>query len=264
MFFRINKDVIDQLTALYRSLPLMLYFAWGDTKARYRRSVLGPFWLVIGTAVGVAGLSFLWSGLLKVDRTTFVPTLTVGIVVWQFISGCVAESPSAFTRNAAVMRNLKTPYLIFPLQLLLRQLINFAHNMVVVLVVLIMFPPPFGFAQLLVIPGMLLLVGNLFWIAILFGMLGARFRDFEQTIGVLIPMMFFLSPVLYRPEQLGHMEQFIWLNPFTYMITLIRDPMQGFTPAPFVYLVSTGMLLAGWGATLWLYGRRHSRIPFWV
>jgi len=256
--------LMEHFAALCRALPLVLYFAWGDTRARYRRSVLGPFWLVIGTAVGVAGLSFIWGGLLKVDRENFVPTLAVGIVVWQFIAGCVAESPTAFTRNAAVIRNLKTPYLIFPLQLLLRQLINFAHNLVVVLVVLAIFPPPLGAEQFLIIPGMLLLVGNLLWIAILFGMLGARYRDLEQTIGVLIPLMFFLSPVLYRPEQLGVMEKFIWLNPFTYMISLIRDPIQGFAPEPFVYLVSVGMLLAGWMATVWLYGRRHSRIPFWV
>ncbi|BBO19556.1 ABC transporter permease [Candidatus Desulfobacillus denitrificans] len=256
--------MVDQLTALYRSMPLMLYFAWGDTKARYRRSVLGPFWLVIGTAVGVVGLSFLWGGLLKVDRATLVPTLAIGIVVWQFIAGCVAESPSAFTRNAAVMRNLKIPYLIFPLQLMLRQLINFVHNLVVVVVVLIIFPPPLGATQILIIPGVLLLIGNLLWIIILFGMLGARFRDLEQTIAVLVPLMFFLTPVLYRPEQLGAMEKFAWLNPFTYMISLVRDPIQGFAPAPFVYLISAGMLLVGWWVTFWLYSRRHSRIPFWV
>ncbi len=256
--------VIDHLSALYRALPMILYFAWGDTRARYRRSVLGPFWLVIGTAIGVAGLSFLWTGLLKMDRASFVPTMAIGIVVWQLISGCVTESPSAFTRNAAVMRNLKTPYLIFPLQLLLRQLINFAHNLVVVAVILVIYTPVMGAAQLLVVPGMLLLVGNLFWIAILFGMLGARFRDLEQTIAVLMPMMFFLSPVLYRPNQLGTMEPYAWLNPFSHMISLIRDPIQGIVPDPFVYLVSGGMLVVGWVAALWLYGKRHRRIPFWV
>jgi len=256
--------VLGHFAALYRSLPMVLYFAWGDTRARYRRSVLGPFWLVIGTAVGVAGLSLLWSGLLKVDRANFVPTMTIGIVVWQLIFGCVTESPSAFTRNAAVMRNLKTSSLIFPLQLLLRQLINFAHNLVVVVVVLLIYPPQLGPVQLLAVPGLLLLIGNLFWIAVLFGMLGARYRDLEQTIAVLMPMMFFLSPVLYRPDQLGVMEQFVWLNPFSYMIGLVRDPILGIAPEPFAYLVSVGMLLAGWTAAFWLYARRHGRIPFWI
>lgn len=249
---------------LCRSLPMVLYFAWGDTRARYRRSVLGPFWLVIGTAVGVAGLSLLWSGLLKADRASFVPTMTVGIVLWQLIFGCVTESPSAFTRNAAVLRNLKTSYLIFPLQLLIRHLINFAHNLVVVAAVLLIYPPHIGPVQLLVVPGMLLLIGNLFWIAILFGMLGARFRDLEQTIAVLMPMMFFLSPVLYRPEQLGAMEAYVWLNPFTYLIGIVRDPVQGIVPTPAVYLVACLMLALGWAAAFRLYHKRHGRIPFWI
>lgn len=254
----------EHFAELIRFLPMVLYFAWGDTRARYRRSVLGPFWLVIGTAVGVAGLSLLWSGLLKVDRADFVPTMTIGIVAWQLIFGCITESPSAFTRNAPVMRNLKTSYLIFPLQLLLRQLINFAHNLLVVFVVLLIYPPHIGPAQLLAVPGMLLLIGNLLWIAILFGMLGARYRDLEQTISVLMPMMFFLSPVIYRPDQLGMMERFAWLNPLTYLIGIVRDPLQGIVPAPAVYLVSCLMLVFGWAAALWLYQKRHSRIPFWV
>lgn len=243
---------------------MIFYFAWGDTCARYRRSNLGPFWLVIGTSVGIAGMSLLWSGLLKVDRSSFVPTMAAGIVLWQLIFGLITESPSIFSRNASVMRNLKTSYLIFPVQLLLRQLINFAHNFVVVFVVLLIYPPKLGLAQFLVIPGMILLVGNLLWIAILFGMLGARFRDLEQTIIVLMPMIFFLSPVLYLPEQLGPMEEFIWANPVTYMMSLVRDPILGFVPAPEVYIVSSLMLLAGWSATLWLYLKRQSRIPFWV
>jgi len=217
-------------TESLRRLPLSFYFAWGDTKARYRRSVLGPFWLVLGTTIGVAGLGFLWSALLKIDRASFIPSLTIGLVVWQLIAGCVIESPSVFTRNATVIRNLKTPYLIFPVQLLLRQLINFGHNLIVVLVVLVIFPPPLSLVQFLIAPGLLLLIGNLLWVAVMLGMLGARFRDLEPLIAAFMPMMFFLSPVIYRPNQLAIHEQIVWLNPFSYMISLIRDPMQGFAP----------------------------------
>lgn len=253
-----------QIKATLRALQLVLYFAWGDTRARYSRSVLGPFWLVIGTAVGVAGLGFIWGGLLNIDRASFVPALAIGIVVWQLIAGCITESSSAFTRNSAVIRNLNTPFLIFPAQLLLRQLINFLHNVVVVVLVFFIYPPPFSISSLLVIPGLILVIGNLGWVVILFGMLGARFRDLEQTVAVLVPLLFFLSPVLYRPKQLGDLEFYIWLNPLSYLISVVRDPIQGFTPAGFVYLVSGGMLVIGWIVAIWLYRNRSIRIPFWV
>jgi ABC-type polysaccharide/polyol phosphate export permease len=70
-------------------------------------------WLVLGTGIGVAGLGFLWSTLLKMDRGTFIPSLTVGLVVWQLIAGCVTESTGIFMRNAAIVRNLKMPFFFF-------------------------------------------------------------------------------------------------------------------------------------------------------
>lgn len=260
MFNFAFKDVRDTI----KKLPLALFFAWGDTKARYRRSVLGPFWLVLGTAVGVVGLGLLWSKLLKIPHALFIPSLAVGLVVWQLIAGCVTESTTILTRNASIIRNLKTPYLIFPVQLVLRQLINFAHNIVVVVVVLIVFPPMIGFAQLLLIPGLLLLVVNLAWITLLIGMLGARFRDLEQLVAVLMPMLFFVSPVIYRPNQLDAHQGFLWLNPFSYLISLIRDPIQGIVPPSFVYIVSVGMFIVGGTFTIWLLNRKYGRIAFWV
>jgi ABC-type polysaccharide/polyol phosphate export permease/GT2 family glycosyltransferase len=252
------------LVSIFKATPLALYFSWSDTKARYRRSVLGPYWLVIGTAIGVAGLGLLWGALLKVDRAIFVPSLATGLVIWQLLAGCITESATTFTRNAPVIRNLNTPFLIFPLQLLFKHLINFAHNLSVVALVLIIFPPQMGFMQLLFVPGLLIVVGNLLWVAILIGMLGARFRDLEQVIVALIPIIFFLSPVIYRPDQLGIREQFVWLNPFSYMISLIRDPLLGSVPPYFVYFVSIGLLLIGWLVTLLFWVRKRNRIVYWV
>ncbi len=217
-----------------------------------------------GNCRGVAGLGFVWSILLNTDRASFIPALTVGLVLWQLLSGCVLESTSVFIRHAVVIRNLKTPYLIFPLQLLLRQLINFAHNLIVVLLVFIIFPPEASYIQLLAIPGLLLVIGNLFWLIIVLSVLGIRFRDLEPLIAAFMPILFFLSPVIYRPNQLESSQYIAWLNPFSYLITLVRDPLQGIMPPTFIYAVSVTMLLIGWLFSLWLLGHCYRRIAFWI
>jgi len=187
MLKAVSNDALETIDRL----PLAFHFAWSDTKARYRRSLLGPMWLVLTTAIGVAGLGFLWSTLFKVDKAVFVPSLTVGIVVWQLISGCIIEGSTIFVRQANIIRNIKTPYIIFPIYLLIRQLINFTHNLVIVVLVLIIFPPAsMGVQQLLLIPGLFLLVGNLFWVVTLIGLLSARFRDLEQFIVAIMPLLF--------------------------------------------------------------------------
>lgn len=257
-------DGVNDIVQGLQRLGLAFFFAWGDTKARYRRSVLGPFWMVLSTAVSVAGLGFLWSMLLKDDPIKLVPSLTVGLVVWQFISGCILEAPSIFSRNAHFIRNIKIPFFIFPLQLVMRQLINFGHNAVVVIVVVLYFSPVLHLNQLLIIPGLFLVIGNLCWIILLIAMLGSRFRDFEQIIGAIMPLMFFLSPVIYRPSQLSFGQQIVWLNPFSYFITLIRDPISGNIPPLFVYQVSIVALLIGTVFTVYQFGKQRKNISFWV
>jgi len=247
-----------------RAFPTALYFAWGDTKARYRRSILGPFWIVLGTAIGVVGLGVLWSSLLKTDAKTLIPSLTVGIVIWQLITGCVTESANVFIRNSQIIRNINTSFLIFPLQMVIRQLINFLHNLVVVIVILLIFPPVWSSIQLLSLLGLVLVLGNLLWFALLIGMLGARFRDLEQLIGAIMPMLFFLSPVIFRPDHLPIDAKIIWCNPFTYLITVIRDPLQGTVPDFSVYGVTLLMLLGGWLVALFFLNQRRSRLAFWV
>ncbi|MCB5202607.1 ABC transporter permease [Neorhizobium sp. T786] len=258
-----SKGLRD-FTDTIKALPLSFFFAWGDTKARYRRSFLGPFWLVIGTAIGVAGLGFLWSQLLNVEKSVFIPSLCIGLVIWQLISGCIMEAPSIMVQNARLIKNIKTPFLFFPLQLLLRQMINFAHNLLVVVAVLLIFPPSINFSQILIIPGIVLVVGNLFWISALISLISARYRDVGPLITSFMPLMFFLTPVIYRPSQLAMSEYIAWMNPLTYLITLIRDPIEGLTPSLYVYVVSMVSLIFGTALTVIFLGKKYNRIAFWV
>jgi len=80
--------------------------ALSDVRARYKRSVLGPLWLTLGTAAGSVGLGLLWSELLKIEAKDFVPSLTAGLILWQFISGVITESSTLYGRQAAIIRNM--------------------------------------------------------------------------------------------------------------------------------------------------------------
>ena len=255
--------IVDLVEGIKR-WRVALYIAWSDTRARYRRSVLGPLWLTLGTAVGVVGLGLLWSELLKIERATFLPSLTAGLIIWQLLAGCITESTTAFIRQSHVIRNLKMPYFIHPLQLLLRQLVNFAHNIFVYMAVAIIFSVPLTSSTLLVVPGLVLLSLNLLWMALFLGMLGARFRDVEYAVGALIPLLFFISPVIYRPDYLPFSAKLIWLNPLSHLIEVVRSPLLGITPPPFVYITVCDLLVVGWVLTLWIFNRRYQQIAFLV
>ena len=91
---------LADIVRAFKMPRLILYMAWSDIRARYKRSVLGPFWITLSTAIGVVGLGFIWSELFKMDRASFIPLLTIGLILWQFMSACIIESTTVFSRQA--------------------------------------------------------------------------------------------------------------------------------------------------------------------
>ncbi|MES2901960.1 MAG: ABC transporter permease [Pseudomonadota bacterium] len=243
---------------------VIAYMALGDLRARYRRSLLGPLWLTLGTAAGTLGLGLVWSELLKMERATFVPALTAGLIMWQLLSGCISEGTTTYWRQSAVLRNVSVPLSMPPLQMVVKHMINFLHNVPVFVAVVLIFDVPLTGYTWLVLPCLLLLAANLLWITLVFGMLGARFRDLEYMVGAALPVLMFLSPVFYRPDYLPFNGQFLWLNPFSHLIELLRYPMLGTAPPAFVVLTCVLMCVGGWALALWLFNRKHDRIAYWL
>ncbi len=255
---------LQDISEAMQKASLIVFMAWSDVRARYKRSVLGPFWLTLGTAVGTVGLGFIWSELFKIDRNTFIPTLTSGLIIWQFITGCITESPTTFSRQAAIIRNLVLPLSIHPIQLVMKHLINLAHTLPVFFVVAIVFHVKFTYYSLLVVPCLLLVVANLLWITLMLGLLGARLRDLEYLVAAVMPILMFLSPVMYRPNYLPFSQKLMWLNPFSHLIEIVRAPLLGMPPSLFVVYINLAMCVLGWSMTLIFFNKKKTRVALWV
>lgn len=241
-----------------------VYIAWADTKARYKHSVIGPLWPTLTNVLGVLGLGIVWATLLNQDMKTFVPQLTAGLITWQLISGVLTEGPSTFTRYGSMIRNVNTPSWFFSIRALSKHIINLSHNALIIAAVLIYYKVPITVHTWLVIPGLLLVLLNLYWLLHGLGLAGARFRDIEPLIHSIVPLLFFLSPVIYRAESLPTSLYIVWLNPFSYMIEAIRTPLLGNAPPASTWVILLSMLAVGSVLTV-LYQKTHGKkLPFWV
>lgn len=254
----------EDLKRAFENWSIVRFMALSDVRSRYKRSVLGPLWITLGTAVGSVGLGLLWSELLKVDAKSFVPTLTAGLIIWQLVSGVLTESCGLYGRQASIIRNMSLPLSIHPMQLLCKHLINFAHNIPVFIVLAIVLGVSVNVNTLFLIPALLLVGLNLLWICLLLSVLGARFRDLEHIVAMVIPLLMFVSPVFYRPNYLPISQKIIWMNPLSYFIEIIRDPLMGVAPPMFVIQGNLLMLAVGWVGAVWLFNKKHDRIAFWI
>src|SRR6185437_15538126 len=95
-----TKDLIDGL----RRWRLWISLGWLDVKQRYRRAVLGPFWITISMAVLVLTLGTVYAGILRQDVHSFLPYLAGGFIVWNFCTATINESTTAFIQADGLIK----------------------------------------------------------------------------------------------------------------------------------------------------------------
>jgi lipopolysaccharide transport system permease protein len=244
---------------------LWLAMAWQDIRQRYRGSMLGPFWVTINMGLMVGLLASIYGRLFDVAQAEYVPFLTLGFLTWLWMSNTATESTLVFVVANRYIKQTRLPITLFIFRLLARNLIVLAHNFVVYLAVILIVGLRPGWVCLLAIPGLLLGLICMFWISMLFGMLSARFRDFPQIITSLIQVVFYVTPILWLPSQLGAKRLvFVDFNPVYYFIEIVRSPLMGHLPPAGFWKVTVLITLAMTVIVFPIFRRFRGRVAYWV
>jgi ABC-type polysaccharide/polyol phosphate export permease len=238
-----------------------------DIRRRYRRTILGPFWTSFSMALFIMGLGLVFSKLWKLDINEYIPFLTSGFIVWFPISAMILEGATVFVSSFGVVSVMPLPYSIFILNLVFRNFLVMGHHMVVYVLVAIFLTVDLNGVQLLAIPAAALVMINGVWVAIVVGIICARYRDLTPLFGNILQILVFMSPIFWPPAQLGERGVGIILvkmNLFYHFVELMRAPLLGKVPSTLTYLVVLGTTIVGWTFTLWFFGRYRHRIVYWL
>jgi ABC-2 type transport system permease protein len=235
-----------------------------DIRKRYRRSVLGPFWITVSVGTFILGLSFIYAPLVGGDMKSFLPFIAFGFIAWQFISQLLLDGCNVFIANGPIIQQLRAPLSVYIYQTVWRHLIILAHNFLIYVVVAVAYGLWPNWQTLLVIPGILLVCINGLSFGMLLGTLCARYRDIPPIVTTITQMMFLLTPILWRPDQVPGREFVYELNPFYYLVQVIREPLEGVSPSLFVWAVAVGLTAVGFLVSLLFYSRFRNRIVYWL
>lgn len=243
---------------------LWMLLGWNDILQKYRRSLLGPFWMTASMATMVIALGFLYAELFKTPIDDFLPFLCVGLLVWGYISSFLVEGGGLFTGSESYIKQVSLPYSVYVFRSSWSKLIIFAHNFIIYLGVLLYFQIWPGAAALLAIPGLLLLTINGALLSLLIGMVSSRFRDIPQLVGSVVQIVFFITPIMWKPELLQHRSYIATFNPFFQMMELVRAPLLGSIPSLETYISVLAITVVNFVVVGVFFVRFRSRIAYWV
>ncbi|QGU06206.1 ABC-2 type transporter [Corynebacterium occultum] len=265
------KMAWQDLVRGFQQRELWLSLGWQDIKQRYRRSVLGPLWITIATGVMAVALGLLYSVLFKIPLAEFLPHVTVGLIMWNFISGCIKEGSDIFIDNEGLIKQLPSALSVHVYRLVWKQLLFLCHNLVIWVILMLVFPRDLGWEVLLVIPAMALLVLNGVWVAMFFGIVATRYRDVSPLLEAGTQLLFYVTPIVWMTStlqenvaELGSRARLAELNPLYHYLEIVRAPMIGADLPAYHWWVVIGFTVAGLCLAMLAMKQWRFRVSYWV
>jgi lipopolysaccharide transport system permease protein len=203
------------------------FTATARTQARFVRTLLGSFWLGLSNLFSIAVLASVYRYVFKVDDFgQYVVLLGLGLVIWNSIGAAVIDAPNLFEHNQSHVHNTNMNPIFYPLEEWAFQMQTFVQSFLMVVIALSYFQHTLLLH--LVVSGWLPVFNLflfLFWFPLLICLVGARFRDLYQLVPIAMQLVFLLSPILYRKENLGPSVWIANFNPFYRVLSPIRHAL---------------------------------------
>ena len=217
-----------------------LQLAWDlarrDLASKYRRSLMGVVWLVL-TPLGLLGIySLVFGHIFGVSWPApaglahapagFVLPFFVGLSIYLVLSDVVNSSTSLYASKRTYVVKSPFPLWVLWASNLLRAMVHAAVYLGLVLVLALAqqrltFT---GLAWLLV--GLVLCGGFIAALSLLLSALGPFIGDISEAMRLLLRVLFYATPITYPLTLVPQpWRDWMWLNPLTDMVELLRNPV---------------------------------------
>ena len=257
----------------FHQRELWLSLGWQDIKQRYRRSVLGPFWITIATGVQATAIGLLYSVLLDMPLSEQLPHVTVGLIVWNLIQASILEGSEVFISNEGLIKQLPSALSVHIYRLVWRQFLFFAHNALIYVVVFFAFSiwRDIHWTVVFAIPALVLIMLNAMWVSIVFGIFATRYRDIAPILNSMTLMLFVLTPVMWSTKalenqggQVAERAKIVEIVPTFHYLEIVRAPLLGENQHAYHWYIVIAITVVGWALALLALRKFRSRVAYWV
>jgi len=259
--------MFSDLKASFQYPEYWIYSTWLKFGLQYRKTTLGPLWLMISPAMFVVMLGYLFSQVNDKSLDVFVPHLAVGYITWTLLSGIVTNSTTLFHRRRSEILQGEIRLTDLVLSNLFSTFLQYLHQVPVFIIVMIFFkvtPSVLGVG--LGILGVGLITLNGIWLTIVCSIIGTQYRDLAEIISAFMRLAFFITPIIWIAEggTGGLLGSYLIYNPFFHFLDIVRAPILGGTVLQQTWIFVTCVTLIGFLLATVLYRFQSKRIALWV
>jgi lipopolysaccharide transport system permease protein len=236
-----------------------------EFQSRYQNSVLGAAWVVLQPLAMIVVYTVIFSQVMRARLAgveggfAYSIYLCAGVLTWGLFAEITGRAQNVFIENAQLLKKLSFPRISLPVTVVTNALVNFAivfGLFTIFLVITGNFP---GVVFVALAPVVAILALFAIGLGIALGILNVFFRDVGQFFSIALQFWFWLTPIVYPRNILpARVQEWLWLNPMTPLITAAQDILVYERWPDWLSLLpvfALSLLLCAWG---WRLFRRHS------
>ena len=237
-----------------------------DYKMANAGSRLGRYWPTIGMAIRIVFIGVIFSVLFNSSRGEYLPWLASGWIVWGFISAGFQGSANAYINSKAMMLSLPLDKRSFIARVSIKEGLSFLQNLPLILIVVVLFSINPGWQVLLFVPAATITFVFLIGTGLMLGPLLARYRDIGPFISSIFGVMFFVLPIMWRPQDLGDglTRIIVGFNPLYHYLQLVRLPLIGDFPTLINWSIASAGALLSIAIGLFVYKKTIDKVVYWA
>jgi lipopolysaccharide transport system permease protein len=246
---------------------LLYFLVHKEVRIRYRNSFFGFFWTLLEPLGLMVIYTIVFSLILNVDDSAkgqninhyFLYVLS-GLIPWTFFNNSMKKGTKALSGSSSLIKKVYFPREIFPMTMLLSNLVNFIPAFALVIAVALIVGQPIYWDQLALLPAFILLQSVfILGLAFLVSVLNVFYRDVEFITNLLLRGWMYLCPIIYpisfvTESNNALIQQFEWLyflNPMAVIISLYHGILYQGQTAPLEYVgysigITLLVFIIGW------------------
>jgi lipopolysaccharide transport system permease protein len=233
-------------------INIVTFRAMAELRSEATRTYAGYFWWILEPLMSLAVYYVAFKYIFHSKTENFAIFLFCGIVVYRFFSSTVTRSAISISGSQGLMQLVYIHKSVFPLSVLLVNLVKFIVTALLVMVVawLCGIAPSWSYLALpgLILVEMMVIAG----VSLICAAITPFFPDFELILDTLMNLLIFLSGVFYDTSTLSpRLQSIIRLNPVAVLVEQFRGillngkwPIPG--PLGLAFLESVVLIVIGW------------------
>ena len=220
------------LVSQFRNRQLIIEMTKREVLGRYKGSVMGLLWSFLNPLFMLAVYTFVFSIVFKArwglgedeNKTQFAIVLFIGMIVHGLFAEVLNRAPNLILSNVNYVKKVIFPLDILPVITMGAALFHCLISLLVLIVAFVVFNGHLYwtaiFLPLIFLPLIILTLG----FAWILASLGVYLRDVGQTIGIIMSITMFCSPVFYSVNSIPEsFRPWLMLNPITFIIEQARQ-----------------------------------------